>query len=259
MKAPENILITGASSGLGAEFARQYATAGVTLFLTARNNQRLELVAGECRAKGAKVETQAMDIRDYKRVAEWVITCDQNAAIDLVIANAGISGGSAGGGETTEQVRSIFAVNVEGVINTIQPLIPRLKERHSGHIAIISSLAAYRGIPSAPAYSASKAAVKVYGEALRGILHAHGVNVTVVTPGYIKTPMTAANNFPMPWLMEADEAVRLIKKKLARNPARIAFPLPLYLAVWTLACLPPWLTDPILRKMPKKHRTGAAN
>lgn len=252
MKNPKTILITGASSGLGREFALQYAAAENTLFLTGRNEERLARVGRECLDRGGRVEFKSMDITDARAVSEWVLNCDRSSPVDLAIANAGVSGGSAAG-EGTDQVKTIFATNVDGVINTIQPLLPKMKERRRGQLAIVSSLASFRGMPGAPAYSASKAAVRVYGEALRGLLYAYGVEVTVVAPGYIKTPMTESNAFFMPFLMGADRAVRIIKKRLAKNPARIAFPLPMYLAVWLLGALPPWLTDPVLRKMPKKR------
>jgi len=116
----------------------------------------------------------------------------------------------------------------------------------------MSSLAGFRGFPGAPAYGASKAAVRVWGESLRGHLAGDGIGVTVICPGYVKTPMTDVNDFPMPLLMDTDRAARIIRRGLARNKARIAFPWRLYALVRLIAALPPALTDPLLRWLPAK-------
>lgn len=250
--APRTILITGASSGLGEALALAYAEAGVTLFLTGRNAQRLEATAILCKRKGAEVETAVIDVQDREKLQQWIEIIDDRSPIDLVIANAGISAGTAGGAESAEQTRAIFAINLDGVLNTLLPLIPRMQARHTGQIALISSLAGFRGLPSSPAYSGSKAAVKVYGEALRGLLAKENIRVTVITPGYIKTPMTDVNEFPMPFLVPVHKAAARIKKRLRANPARIAFPLPLHFFVWLLSCLSPTLTDPLFARLPGK-------
>ena len=124
--------------------------------------------------------------------------------------------------------------------------------RGRGQIALMSSLAGYRGLPGAPAYCASKAAIKVYGETLRGEVAGAGIGVSVICPGYVDTPMTRHNRFPMPFLMDAASAARLIKRRLARNPARIAFPWPMAMAVWLLQALPPGPIDRLLTKLPRK-------
>ncbi len=248
------ILITGASSGLGAALAEYYAARGITLFLTGRNTARLEEVAIRCSGKGAVVVTGILDVTDAAAMEQWILARDDEKPIDLVIANAGISAGTGGIAEDTAQVNNIFSVNVGGVLNTIQPLIPRMQARRSGQIAIISSLAGLRGLPSTPAYSGSKAAVRLYGEGLRGFLGKFGVKVSVVCPGYIKTPMTDVNDFPMPFLMTAEKAAGIIAAGLAKNKSRIAFPLRLYIPLWLLTCLPTWLTDPFFAALPAKPR-----
>lgn len=257
MRDPKHILITGASSGLGAELARTYAAPGVTLALTGRDAARLETVAGECRAQGATVETAVLDVTDTAALEGWMLARDEALPIDLAIANAGISAGTGGDTEPVEQVRRIFAVNVDGVMNTVLPLIPRMQARRRGQIALMASLAGFRGFPGAPAYCGSKAAVKVYGEGLRGVLASSGVEVSVVCPGYVRTPMTDRNGFPMPFLMDADKAARLIRDRLARNKARIAFPWPMLAAVWLLQALPPGLIDPLMRVLPSKSVDAA--
>jgi len=253
MEQPRSILITGASSGIGAALARLYAAPGVALALGGRDADRLAAVAASCRARGAEVGIAVGDVADRDAVAGWVAAADAAAPLDLVIANAGISAGTFGGGESAEQTRAILAANLDGVVNTVLPAIPRLTERGRGQIALMSSLASFRGFPGAPAYCASKAAVRVWGEALRGELGPRGVGVTVVCPGFVASPMTAGNPYPMPLLMDADRAARLIRRGLARNRARIAFPWPMLAATWLLAALPPGLTDPLFVRLPKKR------
>jgi short-subunit dehydrogenase len=250
---PAHVLITGASSGIGAALALAYARPGALLSLGGRNRERLAEIAALAEARGAGVATASVDVRDPEAVAAWTLAADDRAALDLVIANAGISGGTYGGPETAEQTRAIFDVNLGGVLNVALPLIPRMVARKRGQIAIISSLAAFRGFPGAPAYSGSKAAVKVWGEALRADLAPHGVKVNVVMPGFIKSPMTDANDFPMPFLMPADKAATIIQRGLAANRPRIAFPFPTAFIAWLIATLSPAIADTILRTLPKKN------
>jgi len=127
--------------------------------------------------------------------------------------------------------------------------------RHRGQLAIVSSLAGLRGLPSCPAYSASKACVRAYGEGLRGWLGTHGVEVSVICPGYIRTPMTVNNPYPMPFMMDADKAARIIADGLAKDKSRIAFPLALYLPILLTNALPLWLTDPFFARLPAKPAT----
>ncbi len=255
LKFPAIIAITGASSGLGWALALYYARPNVTLLLQGRNEARLEAIASECRALGAKVEAARIDVMDQDAMSEWLISADSRMPIDLLIANAGISAGSGGGllhGESAEQARKILGVNIDGVVNTIGPIIPRMSKRGSGQIALMASLAGYRGLPSAPAYSASKAAVRVYGEGLRGLLSARGVKVCVICPGYIRTPMTDRNPFRMPFIMSAERAASIIARGLRRNKARIAFPWMLSVPLWLITCLPPRWTDPFFARLPAK-------
>lgn len=252
MREPKSILITGASSGIGEALARCYAAHGIYLALTGRDSARLAAVQSTCRAAGAETDGACIDVRERERLATWIDEIDAERPFDLVIANAGISAGTGDAGETDEQARRIMAVNVDGVFNTVLPVLSHLRERKRGQIAIISSLAAFRGFPGAPAYCASKAAVRVWGESLRGHLAGEGVGVSVICPGFVKSRMTAVNPFPMPFLMETDRAAAVIKRGLAHNKARISFPWPLRATTWLIAALPPGITDPLLRRMPEK-------
>jgi short-subunit dehydrogenase len=252
MQSPRSLLITGASSGIGEALAMAYAASGVSLALTGRDATRLESVAAACRQRGAVVRAAAVDVTNADALARWIDDVDAAAPIDLVIANAGIGAGTGGGFETAAQTRAVFAVNLDGVVNTVLPLIPRFVARGRGQIALMSSLAAFRGFPGAPTYCASKAAIRTWGEGLRGDLHRHGVEVSVICPGFVISRMTARNEFRMPFLMPADRAAVIIKRGLARNRGRIAFPFLMYFAAWLTGALPPLLTDPLFRMLPKK-------
>lgn len=247
-----SILITGASSGLGEALALVYAMPGSRLFLGGRNAARLAAVAEGCRAKGAEATPCALDVTDAEAMAGWIAEVDSRAPLDLVIANAGVSGGTAKG-EPADQVRRIFAANLDGVVNTVLPVIEPMRNRRRGQIVIMASLAGFRGFPTAPAYCASKAAARVWGEGLRGWLAADGVGVTVICPGFVKTPMTAVNDFPMPFLMTADRAAQLMKRAIDANRARFAYPWPMATLTWLLMALPPAWTDRWLSRLPAKE------
>lgn len=258
MRHPKSILITGASSGIGRALALAYAARDVHLTLTGRDLTRLDAVAKACELKGAAVRSATIDVTDKAFMAEWLVTVDRMTPIDLAVANAGISGGSAGldGAESDQQVRRIFAVNLDGVLNTIGPLLPRMAERGHGQLALMSSLASFKAFPGAPAYCAAKAAVRFYGEALRGVMKPAGVEITVICPGHVRSPMTEVNDFRMPFLMDTDKAARLIMRRLAKGHGRIAFPFPSYLGARILECLPIWAVEPLIARAPRKAPLG---
>lgn len=252
MRDPRVIFITGASSGIGEALALSFAAKGIRLLLTGRDATRLAQVAGRCRDQGADVVTTTIDVTDRVALGDWIAARDGEVPIDLVIANAGISAGTGGGVETEAQARAIFATNLDGVLNSIHPLIPAMVARGRGQIALMSSLASFRGMAGAAAYCGSKAAVRVYGEALRGDLARHGVGVSVICPGFVISRMTAVNRFPMPFLMKGERAATIIRRGLAAGKGRVAFPFPTYAVSWLLGVLPPGLVDMILARAPRK-------
>ena len=252
MKQPRSILITGASSGIGEALAHSYAADGIHLTLTGRDSTRLSQVAQDCRALGAEVIVHALDVTNREKMAELIAQVDQAHPLDLVIANAGVSAGSGGQGENEEQVRNIFSINVGGVLNTIWPAINVMKTRRRGQIAIVSSLAGFMGLPGAPAYSATKVAVKAYGEALHGALKPDGIAVSVICPGFVKSRITAKNDFPMPMLMDAPKAAKIIRRGLEKQKLTIVFPWPLAISTWLMSILPPFLRIWLMSRAPKK-------
>lgn len=253
---PTSVLITGASSGIGAALAREYAKPGISLFLSGRNSERLSDVATTCRNAGAVVNTQVIDVTDEAAMATWIRTCDAARPLELVIANAGISGGMQRKDNSSPNemaiTHEIHAVNVRGVQNTVEPALALMKVRENGQVAIMSSLAGLREMPSAPAYSASKVTVREYGERLRKDMRSSGIKVNVIMPGFVESAITAQNPFPMPMLMEAHRAAGIIQEGLMRDRARIAFPFPMYALMWVIAKLPRFLGDLVLGGLPKK-------
>lgn len=256
MKEPRSILITGASSGIGAALARAYAEPGVTLFLGGRDEARLRKVSQECGERRATVRAAIVDVTDGHNCVRWINDCDGNRPLDLVIANAGISAGTGSHDlrdETPALMGRIFTVNVGGTLNTVLPALSHMRARKRGQIAVMSSLAGFIGLPGIGAYCASKAAQRLLGESLRAELTPEGIEVSVVCPGFIRTPMTDKTELRMPFLMEAEKAAGIIRRGLARNRPRIAFPWPLYALTVLGAALPPALTERIVTRFQRKR------
>jgi short-subunit dehydrogenase len=247
--APRSIVITGASSGLGASLARAYAAPGVTLALIGRSEPRLEAVADSCRNIGAAVETASLDVADAAALATFLLRFDADTPIDLLIANAGTSSGIAadGAAEGVEAATRQVHTNLLGAINTVEPIIPMLRRRGNGQIVLVASLAGYRGLPYSPGYSASKAGVRAYGEGLRALLAPAGVAVSIVCPGFFESPMTDRFIGAHPFVLSLDRATRIVRKGIERRSARIVFPRLLAAGLRFCDLAPAFLGDPILR------------
>jgi short-subunit dehydrogenase len=239
-------LITGATSAIGSALADVYAQQGVTLYLHGRNETKLVEVAERSRTKGAEVKTQRLDVRDFPALRGWLETL---GPLDLVIVNAGMNThiGPAGEPEPWEAVEALLDVNLKAAMVVSQTVLPAMRARGSGQIALVSSLAAYFGLPVTPAYCASKAGLKAYGEALRGWLGPEGIRVNVIMPGYVKSMMCDDMPGPKPFLWPPERAAKVIRRGLERDKARISFPFPLNWGTWWLAVLPAGISIRIVR------------
>lgn len=243
-----SVLITGASKGIGEALALQLAGQDVTLYLISRNNELLQQVKSECEARGATAHFFACDVTDTEQMQAIIDAIPQ---LDLVIANAGISGGTAKGLEGAMQAAAIFKTNILGVSNTVEPAIAKMQAQGKGSIAIISSMAGFLPLPGSPSYSASKACVKHYALALRGLLSPK-INVTAICPGFVKTNLTDQNNFKMPLIISKEKAAKIILNQLPNNPRIIAFPMTLKIMIYILNKLPYFLTEFLIKSLPKK-------
>lgn len=243
------IVLTGASGGIGAALAERLAAPGVAMLLTGRAGDRLAAAAGRARAKGAEVETAEADVTDRAALAAALTAFDAAGPIDLLIANAGVSAGLGPGRtpERPEESRRLWEVNYVGMLNTVEPLLPAFLERGRGGIALMSSMAARRPHPDMPSYSASKAAVRAYGESLRGWLGRRGIAVTVICPGFVTSPMSARHKGFKPFEIDAGRAAEIIARGIERRAAFVTFPWPLALLCWLDRRLPPKLADLLAR------------
>lgn len=234
------VLITGAAGAIGASLAREYAAPGVELHLHARRLDALTTLAADCRSVGAEVICHGLDLSDCEKTRLWFETLHAEFPVDLLILNAGVNTdiGPHGDGESWDDVLRLIDVNVRSTIALAHAAVPGMRRRRHGQIVLISSLAAYFGLPVTPSYCASKAAVKAYGEALRGWLQPFGIRVNVVMPGYVSSAMCDAMPGPKPFLWQPEKAACYIRRGLERNQARISFPFPLNLGAWFLAALP---------------------
>ncbi len=251
------VLVTGASSGIGAALALELAASGTTLHLSGRDAGRLAGVVEACRARGAVVQDAILDVRDAAAMAAWVTGC---GSLDLAVANAGISAGAGEkAAETAEQTRAIFATNLDGVLNTVLPAIDMMRDQPAaadgwrGRIVVVASIAAFVAGAAAPAYCASKAAADAWTVATAVRLRREGIALTSVCPGYIRTAMTARNRFPMPGLMDADRAARIILRGVAAARIRIVFPWWIGAAARVGALVPPRVVGAFMARLPAKQ------
>lgn len=238
--ARRSVLVTGASSGIGAELAEELARRGYAVWLAARRLDRLESVVARIVEQGGIAHAVVIDVANAVACAAAVRKVDDDAAgLDVVVANAGVAGDdiSAWSGDSDEAA-AVVATNLTGALSTLMPLLPRMKERRRGHLVGISSLAAEVTLPLGAVYGASKAALSFWLDSVAPELARHGVAVTVVHLGFVRSEMTAKNRFPMPWLQETTTSVVRIADAIEERRAWLRFPWPLALLTRVSAWLP---------------------
>jgi short-subunit dehydrogenase len=251
------VFITGASSGIGSAIARRYAGQGALLGLAARRGDRLATLAAELSTAGAAgVFTYPLDVTDVDALrAAGDDFMARGGAPDVVVANAGVSLGTlTEHREDLAAIRRVLDTNVHGMAATFSPFIAAMKKRGQGRLVGIASVAGIRGLPGAGAYSASKAAAIAYLESLRVELFDSGVKVVTIAPGYVATPMTERNPYPMPFLLSADEAARRFVRAIERGASYTVIPWQMSLVAKCLRLLPDWLYDRLLARVPRKPR-----
>ena len=249
------VFLTGASSGIGEALARHYAARGATLGLVARRADRLEALKTSL---AAHAEAYAVDVRDLpamRNSARDFIA--KHGVPDLVIANAGVSHGTLTEfADDVDVFRQILDINVIGMVNAFHPFVAPMREARRGVLAGVASVAGYRGLPGASAYSASKAAAIRYCESLRVELRGTGVRVATICPGYIATPMTAKNPYPMPFIISAEDFARRFARAIDAGSTYAVIPWPMAIVAKLLALLPNALYDAAFSRAGRKPRKG---
>lgn len=254
MRPAVKVFLTGASSGLGEALARHYASTGATLGLFARRETELARLAAALTP--ATVATYAGDVRDAAALAAAAADfIGRFGAPDIVIANAGVSRGTlTDEAEDLPAFRTVFDTNVLGVVHTFSPFMAAVRGARAGALVGIASVAGFRGLPGAGAYSASKAAVIVYLESLRVELFRSGVAVVTICPGFVATPLTAGNPYRMPFLLAPDKAARLMARAIARRRRFYVLPWQMAWLGRVLRCVPRPLYDRLLAGRKRKPR-----
>jgi short-subunit dehydrogenase len=242
-------LITGASSGLGRGLALWFARRGTRVFAAARRKANLIALAEEARAAGTTIEPVELDVSRADETVERIRAIDAGCGgLDLVVANAGVGGQTNARRFEWERARQILDVNVTGTAATLSAVLPQMVERKAGHVVGISSLAAFRGLPKNAAYSGSKAFLRIFMESLRVDLRGTGVRVTCIYPGFVKSEMTATNKFPMPFLLETEDAVGRMGQAIARGESEVTFPWQISTAVRLMRAMPNPLFETVIRR-----------
>ncbi|MGI9275492.1 MAG: SDR family NAD(P)-dependent oxidoreductase [Endozoicomonas sp.] len=225
MKNNGLVWITGASQGIGRALAIELARRGKTVAASARNKEKLSALVQDAEQLPGKIFTFSVDVTDQAAVELTVDDIEkQLGGIDQAVLNAGTFLPMEGSEFRADVVRDHFELNVMGVCYCIEPLVQRMSERGKGLIAINGSLAGYRGLPKSSAYGASKAALINLAESLYLDLRKPGIDVKIINPGFVRTPLTDRNAFPMPFLTEAEKAASIIADGLSRKAFEIHFP-----------------------------------
>jgi short-subunit dehydrogenase len=240
----EVVIVTGASSGIGRALAVELGKRGARVGLIARRADELSKTAEEVKRAGGEALELPADVRNPSELEEATRrVVEKWGRVDVLIANAGMSSTTSGASLEAGEAGNVITVNVIGVVNSVAAVLPTMLKQKSGHLVAISSLAAYRGLPKSGVYSASKAAVSTFFESLRLDLHGQGIDLTVIHPGFIRTPMTANRKRKLPFLLEVDDAACRIIRAIERRARTYAFPWQLAGAVRLIRHMPGRLYD----------------
>jgi short-subunit dehydrogenase len=251
MSGFEGVVISGASRGLGAALALRLAGPGVRMLLVARSEAALRAVAAGCAARGARPRIAALDVRDAAALVAALADFEAEGPVDLVVANAGTSAGTGADGApeaVTEAARQV-EVNLLGAMHLVGNLLPGMRARGRGTVGLIASVAAFRGLPDCPGYCASKAGLLAWGEALRAAHGAHGIQVSVICPGFFDSAMGDRFVGPKPLRMSLEAAAERTHRALILGRGRAVFPAPMGGLLRLLALLPAGLGDRAVRLM----------
>jgi short-subunit dehydrogenase len=242
MFAGQVAVVTGASSGIGRALARRLAALGCRVGLVARQAEPLRDLADEITRGGGRAAFETCDVGDRAQtVAAIRGLAERLGPVDLLVANAGVGMPTIVEPLNVADTETMCRVNFLGVVYAVEAVLPDMLRRGSGHLAAVSSLGAYKGMPGESGYCASKAAVSTYLEGLRIQLRDRGIAVTTVCPGFVRTPMTEINDFHMPWLLTADQAAGKIVRALARRRKVYNFPWQTTLLMKLTRWAPDWL------------------
>lgn len=243
----QHVVITGASSGIGAALARELGQRGFSVGLLARRADKLAELAESMRSAGAEVATASADVCDRDGLLVGIRQLEQTLGpCTVLVANAGIGGRLDPTDWDPEPNRKVFEVNYFGAMNAVEVVIGGMLERGEGQLVVISSVAATRGLPPAGPYSASKAAISTMWEALRVQLAPKGIHCLTVHPGFVKTPLTDGNEFEMPFLVPAETAAGWIADAMAKKRRELTFPWQMALVRWFMKRVPEWLFDRVI-------------
>ncbi|MBT5934149.1 SDR family NAD(P)-dependent oxidoreductase [Sulfurimonas sp.] len=240
------ILITGASSGLGAELARQYASSQNELILLARREDKLFKLRSELFEITKSIDIIVADVTDFTTLQEKIKPINN---LDIVILNAGISLGHSDEIPTIAEFKNLYDVNVLSNHAILEILLPKFKEQQSGKIVFISSLASLISMPSSKVYSSSKRALNAYAEGIRYKYNKYGIKVINILPGFVKSELTDKNDFNMPFILSTQDGVKRIKKAIEKNKRIYVFPLRFYLIIRALNLLPKFLREKIVNSV----------
>lgn len=249
-----NIWITGASSGLGAALAREFSAQGAQLALSARTEEKLEAVNRSLDRPGMIFPCDVTD--DYALTTTVQAIVDRMQHLDIAILNAGTYNATPLLELDVEDTRALFDINFFSVVRAIQLLVPVMKAQGRGHLVVISSVAGDVGLPYAAAYSASKSALNRLCESLHPELDKYGIKISLVSPGFVKTPLTDKNEFPMPFRISAEEAAKAVRKGIEKNRFEIRFPFTMAFIMRRLAHLPKRILLSITKRMLRKDESS---